>query len=413
MKQNISIDFGNVRTADFDYRLPESRIAKYPLTPRDASKLLVYDCGEISHDIFGSLPHYIGQSDLMVFNETKVINARLNFRKPTGAQLEVFCLEPLSPSDYEQAFQAGSGCIWKCAVGNLKKWKAGLIDAQADTFKGKLRLKAEKLEREDNAVQVKFHWDDPEIQFGDILDASGKIPIPPYLNRESTSDDTEQYQTVYSRIKGSVAAPTAGLHFTPEVLGKLTEKGVPSAFLNLYVGAGTFRPVSSETAKDHRMHSERFSVTLDELMKIKQSAGRITAVGTTSVRTLESLYWLGVKALQKHNSLTHFLSQTEINRLPQTIPADEALSALFYETKKAGKTLFDAATQIFIVPGYRFRLVNKIITNFHLPKSTLLMLTAAFTGEDWKAIYNYALKNNFRFLSYGDSSLLIPKNHWQ
>lgn len=408
MSQEQTLDFDKILTEAYNYELPEAQIAKFPAARRDASKLLIYQEGKIEHTVFKGLSDYLRPDDFMVFNETKVIKARLNFRKSTGAKIEVFCLEPHQPSDYEQAFQSGSGCVWKCAVGNLKKWKSGFILSEMQHEGNTIEIRAEKISRNENTVLVKFHWDKPEIQFGDILEQAGKTPIPPYLNRESNSQDSQTYQTVYSRIKGSVAAPTAGLHFTPEVLNKLKQKGIESAFVNLHVGAGTFKPVTSETAKGHSMHSELFSVDLQNLKQIAEKVGKITAVGTTSVRTLESLYWFGVKVLQNDKHL-NFLSQTEINDLPQNISASVAFEALIEYTENSGADAFKASTQIFIVPGYEFRTINKMITNFHLPKSTLLMLIGAFTGDDWKEIYSYALQNNFRFLSYGDSSLLIPK----
>ena len=408
MSQEQTLDFDKIHTEAYNYELPEAQIAKFPTARRDASKLLIYRGGKIEHTVFKGLSDYLSPDDFMVFNETKVIKARLNFRKSTGAKIEVFCLEPHQPSDYEQALQSGSGCVWKCAVGNLKKWKSGFIFSEMQHKGNPIEIRAKKISRNENTVLVKFHWDKPEIQFGDILEQAGKTPIPPYLNRESNSQDSQTYQTVYSRIKGSVAAPTAGLHFTPEVLDNLKQKGLNSAFVNLHVGAGTFKPVTSETAKGHSMHSELFSVELQNLKQIAENVGRITAVGTTSVRTLESLYWFGVKVLQNDKHL-NFLSQTEINDLPQNISASDAFEALIEYTEKSGAEAFKASTQIFIIPGYEFRILNKMITNFHLPKSTLLMLIAAFTGDDWKEIYSYALQNNFRFLSYGDSSLLIPK----
>lgn len=404
------LDFDKIRTKAYHYNLPEERIAKHPTARRDASKLLLYEQGRLSRKVFRELPEFLSKEDLLVFNETKVIKARLFFRKPTGARIEIFCLEPHTPSDYELAFQSGSGCVWKCAVGNLKKWKTGELVSEME-IRGRLRqIKAKKLSPNAAEVLVQFSWDDDEITFGNIPEAAGKIPIPPYLKRDSEASDHQNYQTVYSRVKGSVAAPTAGLHFTPEVMQALDAKGISKAFVNLHVGAGTFRPVSSQTAAEHEMHSERFSVKTSTLKQLIDMAGTVTAVGTTSVRTLESLYWFGVKQISQDGDM-HFLSQNEINSLPKNIPVKEALEALLNYTEQSGEKAFNAATQIFIVPGYDFRVVGKIITNFHLPKSTLLMLVSAFVGEDWKKIYEFALRNDFRFLSYGDSSLLIPKTN--
>ncbi len=400
------LNFKNIYTKSYNYNLPEENIAKFPVKQRDTSKLLIYNKGKIEQNVFSALPDFFNNDDLLVFNETKVIKARIIFRKNTGAKIEVFCLEPYQPADYEQAFQTKSTCVWKCAVGNLKKWKTNLLTTKIEINGKYLTVSAEKLSKGGVETLVRFSWDNEQLNFGDITEAVGKIPIPPYLKRESEKSDVNNYQTVYSRIAGSVAAPTAGLHFTKELMQKLDDKKVKKAFVNLHVGAGTFRPVNSETADQHEMHSEHFIVDRKTIETIIQHRSSITAIGTTSVRTLESLYWFGVKAFEQKNNMS-FLAQEEINSLPQSITVQDALSALIDFINKKEKNKFKASTQIFIVPGYKFKLVNKMITNFHLPKSTLLMLVSAFVGEDWRKIYDYALQNKFRFLSYGDSSLLI------
>ncbi len=401
------LEFKNVFTKSYNYELPEDRIAKYPVAQRDLSKILIYNKGVILQKQFYEMTDFFDEKDLLVFNESKVIKARIIFRKSSGARIEVFCLEPHSPQDYQQVFKAEGTCTWKCAVGNLKKWKSGYINAELDINGQAITLQAEKLSPNATEVLLRFSWDAPGVCFGDIIDAVGKIPIPPYLKRDSETSDLSNYQTVYSRVKGSVAAPTAGLHFTHEVLNRLEEKGTDKVFVNLHVGAGTFRPVNSETADAHDMHTEHFSVDAKTIEKLMSKAGHITAVGTTSVRTLESLYWFGVKASMPESDMS-FLGQNEINNLPKGMAVEDALENLLNYIRRSDKDYFASSTQIFIVPPYKFKLTNKMITNFHLPQSTLLMLVSAFVGDDWKKIYDFALENKFRFLSYGDSSLLIP-----
>ncbi|MEA2042875.1 MAG: S-adenosylmethionine:tRNA ribosyltransferase-isomerase [Bacteroidota bacterium] len=400
--------FENIRVDDYDYNLSDDKIAKYPAAERDGSKLLTYINGNIKAQKFKNIAEFLQPGDLMVFNETKVIKARMNFKKQTGAKIEVFCLEPGQPADYERAFSAGSGAEWKCTVGNLKKWKKNRIYTTADINGHALTIYAEKVKNVDNTQFVRFLWEDDSVTFGDILGAAGKTPIPPYLNRHSEDSDTERYQTVYSKNKGSVAAPTAGLHFTPEIMQKLTKKNIKSAFVNLHVGAGTFKPVKSETAAGHTMHSEQISISTATITEISENLGHITAVGTTSVRTLESLYWTGVKIITGAMNKLDFLKQNEITQLPQDIETKTAVDALITYMKTNKTERFEFSTQIFIIPGYKFRIISKLITNFHMPKSTLLMLISAFIGKDHKRVYDFALENNFRFLSYGDSSLLIP-----
>jgi len=392
---------------DYNYILPDEKIAKYPLKNRDCSKLLIFKDGAISQTVFNTVTNYLDDSKLLVFNNTKVIQARMIFQKQTGANIEIFCLEPYNPADYNLAFQQNKECYWKCIVGNLKRWKNELLSNEITVNNQKYTLVAERIKDENTSIIIKFKWDAP-ISFGEILEIVGKIPIPPYLNRKAEDSDTERYQTVYSKHKGSVAAPTAGLHFTPEVFDNLKAKNIETVELTLHVGAGTFKPVQSETIEGHEMHTEYFSINLNTLKKIANKANNICAVGTTSVRTLESLYWLGVQIIKSNEKPTNFLvTQWEAYQKENNISTNEAFGALINHLETTNQTSLQAATQIMIVPSYQFRVINSIITNFHQPQSTLLLLIAAFIGEDWIKMYNYALANNFRFLSYGDSSLLI------
>ena len=399
----------DISVKDFDYNLPEEQIAKYPLFNRDESRLLVYESGNITGDHFRNIPQHLSPGDLLVFNNAKVVYARLFFQKPTGAQIEIFCLEPVDPPEYASAFKENHTVRWKCMVGNLKKWKTENIEQTLPIHNRHIRLKAQKISHEKNNMIIQFVWDDASVTFGEILDHAGKVPIPPYLKRESEKIDKERYQTVYSRIKGSVAAPTAGLHFSEGVLRKMEEKGICQAELTLHVGAGTFRPVKTETAGQHSMHLEHFSVSGETLDQLIERYENIIAVGTTSVRTLESLYWIGVK--MHHRSMNEDnirLNQWEHLELSGKMDVPKALKVIREYLANTGQTNLNTSTQIMITPGYHFRLTSGLITNFHLPKSTLLMLIAAFVGEDWKKIYDFALRNDFRFLSYGDSSLLLP-----
>ncbi|MDR0814981.1 MAG: S-adenosylmethionine:tRNA ribosyltransferase-isomerase [Bacteroidales bacterium] len=392
--------------ADFNYHLPEHRIAKYPLAERDQSKLLVYKNGAISNDSFENLPDYISKDDLMVFNNTRVIRARVEMEKETGARIEIFCLEPHKPVEYQLSFSQTESCQWKCLIGNQKKWKAGVLHKEITVDGKQIAFSAEKLNATDNYAVIRFGWTGG-LDFGSVLDSFGQTPIPPYLNRKAEAIDEIRYQTVYSKHKGSVAAPTAGLHFSKRVLERLTEKGVCMEEVTLHVGAGTFRPVQHHDALQHEMHVEFFSVHIDLLRKILANTGRLTAVGTTSMRALESVYWLAVKQMQQAYDLRHSeLKQWEACQLPQDIPLQEAISLLIAKMEAAGLQCLQASTQIMIVPSYTFRVCRRLITNFHQPQSTLLLLVGAFVGDKWKDIYNYAFENGFRFLSYGDSSLL-------
>lgn len=404
------IDPRNIATKDFDYHLPEERIRKYPRQQRDRSNLLIYKSGLIERDIFRHLARHIPASYLMVYNNARVVYARLLFHKHSGAAIEIFCLEPQRPGDYEQAFQQQEQVEWKCLVGNLKKWKDPNLEASLEINGKPIHLMARKISRQDQYVVVGFTWDNSDITFGDILENMGKVPIPPYLKRESEAIDKTRYQTVYSKIKGSVAAPTAGLHFSGPVFRELYDKGIPKSEITLHVGAGTFRPVKTETIDQHTMHTEHFSVTRDALDRLIHYHPRILAVGTTSMRTLESLYWLGLKLSQNpaNTQTIPMLDQWDHLDMQDDIPVAQALGYLrSYLDQQNLKTL-QASTRIMIAPGYRFKLTCGLITNFHQPKSTLLMLVAAFVGNDWKKIYHYALDHGFRFLSYGDSSLLFP-----
>jgi len=345
----------------------------------------------------------------LVFNNTQVIRARILFRKETGASIEVFCLEPLSPVEYELSFSSRGPVEWKCIIGNLKKWKNGIISTSFKYYGKDYNLTAEKLQPAGEAWRIRFIWTCPAISFGEVIEAAGQIPLPPYITREVEKEDLARYQTVYSRIKGSVAAPTAGLHFTNSVFEKLGKKGIKSAEVTLHVGAGTFQPVKSRNISDHEMHCEHFFVSAETIKLLIDNQGRIIPTGTTSVRTLESLYWLGVKLIQNPSALKSELSlgQWEAYNMVKNISVMESLEALLNFLTMAGLHYLQASTSIIIIPGYHFRMINGMITNFHQPKSTLLLLISAWTGDNWKKIYSYALENDFRFLSYGDCSLLL------
>ncbi|HEY9125220.1 MAG TPA: S-adenosylmethionine:tRNA ribosyltransferase-isomerase [Bacteroidales bacterium] len=393
--------------AEYTYDLPDERIAKYPLSHRDLSKLLVYDKGNILSEKFGSISQYLPENSLLVFNNTKVIKARMMFQKATGAAIEIFCLEPENPSDYQQAFNQTRRCSWKCLVGNLKKWKSGEITAIVNINNKPVTIKALLLQNMQQWQIVQFNWDAENITFGQLLENAGQIPIPPYLNRESENIDLLRYQTIYSQHEGSVAAPTAGLHFTDDVFKALSSKGVEQCAVTLHVGAGTFMPVKTDDALQHDMHAERFYIPLQNIEKLLKNIGNITAVGTTSMRALESLYQIGVALILKKNN-PFLVSQWQYRQVNEQITALQALEAIINYCKEKNLKGIEAETRIMIVPGYKFRMVNRLITNFHQPQSTLLLLVAAFIGPDWRKIYDYALANNYRFLSYGDSSLLIP-----
>lgn len=394
---------------DYDYALPDERIAKYPLKERDQSKLLVYRNGEISEDIFLNAVSHLPENALLVYNNTKVIHARLLFQKSTGAQIEIFCLEPLAPSDYVLSLSSTDGCTWKCMVGNLKKWKQGNLAKNISIDGQSLQITASLIESTGNTHQIRFEWDSSHISFAEILDNAGELPIPPYLHRKTEESDKTTYQTIYSKIKGSVAAPTAGLHFTEQVLDSLKHKNIQTDELTLHVGAGTFQPVKAADIADHEMHAEVISVRKETIEKLLQHDGNVIAVGTTSVRTLESLYYIGVQIL--HDKVTPDklirVEQWEPYQQKTDISTEKALRAILNYLNNLQLTVIHAQTRIIIHPGYVFRVIRGMFTNFHQPRSTLLLLVSAFTGENWKKIYDYALSHNFRFLSYGDSSLLL------
>ncbi len=399
----------DIRMEDFDYPLTDERIAKYPVNERDHSKLLIWEKGICQEKVFYELPEILPPGDLLIYNNTKVIQARLRFHKASGAEIEIFCLEPESPKDYERVFQTTKCCEWQCLVGNSRKWKEGRLSEMVMIGSKSVEFTAERIEKLDGMSNViRFQWDDGDITFGEMLEHFGQLPIPPYLNRETEESDKRTYQTVYSRIEGSVAAPTAGLHFTNDVLSKLVLRGIAEDEVTLHVGAGTFQPVKSETIGGHPMHKETISVRKTTIENIIKHLGHIVAVGTTSVRTLESLYFFGCQLLKDDNEREMIVEQWEPYDTEHSVEPAVALQGIVDYLTKHRLTSFEAETRIIIVPGYEFRIVNKLITNFHQPKSTLLLLISAFVGGDgWKNIYDFALQNDFRFLSYGDSSLLI------
>lgn len=407
----------HIRISDYQYELPDERIAKFPLARRDHSKLLIYNKGEVREDVFFHLPEYLPKGALMIFNNTKVIQARMHFRKQNvageavGALIEVFLLEPAFPADYEQMFQATGHCAWYCLVGNLKKWKEGSLTRTLETDRGMLTVKATRGPVHGTSHRIDFEWDSP-MSFAEVIDAMGELPIPPYLNREAQDSDKTTYQTVYSKIKGSVAAPTAGLHFTPEVLADLDAHGIEREELTLHVGAGTFKPVKSEQMEGHEMHTEYISVRRETITKLLRHDCQCIAVGTTSVRTLESLYYMGLKVMQ-HPDLSEeqlHVSQWEPyeEKNGEEVSSEASLQALADWMDAHRLDVLHSSTQIIIAPGYDYKIVRMLVTNFHQPQSTLLLLVSAFVKGDWHKIYDYALAHDFRFLSYGDSTLLIP-----
>lgn len=416
----------HIQIKDYNYPLPDERIAKYPLQQRDQSKLLLRaKDGSIAETVFNELPNYLPSGALMVFNNTKVIQARLHFHKSTGALIEIFCLEPHTPLDYQQSFATKGSVTWTCLVGNLKKWKEGALTREISLQDRTINLCAERMGVSGTGFEIRFSWDDDTVSWAEVLDAIGELPIPPYLNRETEESDLKTYQTVYSKIKGSVAAPTAGLHFTPEVLNALDNKGIERAELTLHVGAGTFKPVKSEEIEGHTMHSEWIAVRRSIIERLIAHDGRCIAVGTTSVRTLESLYYIGLiiaRLVAEGRALTDI--HAEDLHVPQWMPyhddndndalrnddhrlsAVESLQWILRYLDANQYTTLSTATQIIIAPGYDYHIVRTIVTNFHQPQSTLLLLVSAFVGGEWRPIYDYALAHDFRFLSYGDSSVL-------
>ena len=404
------MDTKHIKISDYNYPLPDERIAKYPIAQRDHSKLLVYRHGEVGEDTFYNITKYLPEGALMIFNNTKVIQARLHFRKETGALIEVFLLEPAEPTDYELMFQQTERCSWLCLVGNLKKWKEGTLRRTFEVKGRQLTLSAERKHEQGTSHWIELSWDNPDVSFAEILEAVGELPIPPYLNRKTEEGDKTTYQTVYSKIKGSVAAPTAGLHFTNDVLQSIDAHGVEREELTLHVGAGTFKPVKSEEIEGHSMHTEYISVRRQTLQKLIAHGGAAIAVGTTSVRTLESLYYMGCKLAQNPDLSEQQLhvNQWEPYETTPTLTAVEALQNVLDYLVRNDLGVLHSSTQIIIAPGYEYKIVKILITNFHQPQSTLLLLVSAFVKGDWRKIYDYALSHDFRFLSYGDSSILIP-----
>ncbi len=446
------MDTKHIQIRDYDYALPENRIAKFPLPERDSSKLLVYEGGKISETQFRSLPTLLPEGSLMVFNNTRVIQARLHFRKKTpqpplggdlraeeiangkssnsqclGALIEIFLLEPANPVEYQENFARKGSCSWYCLVGNSKKWKEGALTREFKIQNSKFKLTAERIGTHGTSQEIRFNWD-ANLTFAEVIDAVGELPIPPYLNRKTEESDKTTYQTVYSKIKGSVAAPTAGLHFTKRVLADIDAKGIEREEVTLHVGAGTFRPVKSEDIGGHDMHTEHIAVHRHTIERLLAHNGDAIAVGTTSVRTLESLYYMGVLAWQMKNEELRMkndgrdeivnckLSNCQLLHVPQWMPYEydnslstiEALTALLRYMDERGEEVLHSSTQIIIAPGYKYHIVRRMITNFHQPQSTLLLLVSAFIGDAWHDVYDYALSHDFRFLSYGDSSMLVP-----
>ncbi|NQU84603.1 MAG: S-adenosylmethionine:tRNA ribosyltransferase-isomerase [Mariniphaga sp.] len=403
LKNNI----GAIKTADFNYNLPDKKIAKYPLEKRADSKLLIWKNGNISQSVFNTISDILPDGSLLVFNNTKVVRARLKFQKDTGARIEIFCLEPYEPSDYQISFAEKKSVQWKCIIGNAKKWKSGKLKMAVKIKNQSIQLSVESINNENENNIIRFEWDGG-YTFSEIIEHAGIIPIPPYLNRESEETDKTRYQTVFAKIKGSVAAPTAGLHFTDSIIKKLGNRGINSTEITLHVGAGTFKPVKSETIEGHSMHSETVAVSLQFLKKLFNHQNKVIAVGTTSVRSLESLYWLGkqLQGVKVQKDIFH-ISQWEAYTQHADITLKEALAHIINYLENNNQTEIHFTTQIIIVPGYQFRIIDGMFTNFHQPQSTLLLLIGAFLGNDWRKVYDFALKNSFRFLSYGDSNLYL------
>jgi S-adenosylmethionine:tRNA ribosyltransferase-isomerase len=413
------IDTTKIFINDYIYELPEERIAKYPAEERDKSKLLIYKNGDIQQNSFNNISEYLPSDSCLVFNNTKVIPARIIFKKESGAQIEVFCLEPVLPSnDFSLILQQKGECVWNCLVGNLKKWKEGILTKEIIINGERVIISIEKInkEQEDNKHLIKFSWTPRELMFSEIIENAGLVPLPPYINRDADETDKETYQTIYAKIKGSVAAPTAGLHFTDDVINKITSRGIKTEYVTLHVSSGTFLPVSAQTLDKHQMHSEVISVNTETIENILSSINKpIISVGTTSLRTIESLYWFGVKLITENiKERTDIYPEIEQwdpykEKYNKGITKEESIKAISLYMKQNKLNTITGTTRIIIVPGYKFRMTDGLITNFHQPKSTLLLLIAAFIGDDWKRVYDYALNNDFRFLSYGDSSILYSR----
>lgn len=400
---------------DFSFVLPDEKIAKFPLENRDESKLLIYKNATISDGIFKQIDTYLPENSLVVFNNTRVVHARLLFNRLTGAQIEIFCIEPLHHLDYQQAFISKQTSTWKCMVGNAKKWKEDWLEKQVETPLGDVILKATKKENTGELTVVEFAWNNNDLAFAEVLHYAGILPLPPYLNRKTEAADEERYQTVYAKVAGSVAAPTAGLHFTPAVFEQLKQKQITVDEVTLHVGAGTFKPVKTEALVDHEMHEETLYVELSTLKNIAtclSAKNTLVVVGTTSMRTLESLFWHGVKILLNKAAKEVEIKQWDAYELDAgEITSSQAITAIIQSMEKDNEYVLVGSTQIILAPGYQFRLVDALITNFHQPENTLILLIAAFVGKDWRIIYEHALANNYRFLSYGDSSLLFKNSN--
>ena len=403
-------DITSFPISEFNYDLPDSSVAKFPLAKRDHSRLLVWENGEIADHTFSNLPGLLPERSMLVFNNTRVIRARLHFAKSTGANIEVFCLEPTSPHDYIHSFAQTSSCCWKCIVGNKKRWKEELLKLRINVENHSINLSAELLGELDGGFEIRFSWDNPHFTFSEILEAAGKIPIPPYLHRDSEEIDLTAYQTVYSKIKGSVAAPTAGLHFTERIFQALAGRAILCEELTLHVGAGTFQPVKSDTIGAHQMHTELFSVNRSLISQLISHPGNVIAVGTTSVRTLESLYWIGCKIIRNPRIESDQLPVTQwepYQDVAEPIKVKVALQAILDWLESRELEWLETATRIMVVPGYKFRIIRGLVTNFHQPQSTLLLLISAILGNDWKRVYAHALAGGYRFLSYGDANLYL------
>jgi len=404
LNSNVMFTPGNISISDFEYSLPTDRIASHPLSKRDESKLLIYRDGEIGSDVFKNIGNYLPEGSRLVLNNTKVVSARIIFLKETGATIEVFLLEPVFPADYSVSFSSHEPVVWKCMVGNQKRWKTDTLERtvpQTDT-----KLKVRKSKKVSDGFEVEFSWTNTDLCFAQVVELCGEVPIPPYLNRQSEEVDKYRYQTIYAQPEGSVAAPTAGLHFTPEVFSNLKKLGITPDYITLHVGAGTFKPVKADVIINHEMHTEHFLADIDLIKGMSECDNFRVVVGTTTLRTLESLYWLGVKASQNQLCPPYFISQWEPYKTKPIL-----FKAAFYELwrhmEANGLETLMASTQIIIAPGYNVQTADALVTNFHQPRSTLLLLVSAFIGEQWRDVYAYALRNDFRFLSYGDSSLLF------
>ena len=403
----------SISISDYSYHLPDNRIAKYPLGNRDQSKLLCYNNGELKIHNFFDVPELLPADSLLIFNNTRVIHARILFKKPTGATVEVFCLSPSEPKDYALNFEQTKKVIWTCMVGNAKRWKQEDLALSLIGDKGEVKLIARKLSTENQEYEIEFSWNNSAYSFSDLLEIAGNLPIPPYLNRPTEESDEKTYQTVYSQIEGSVAAPTAGLHFTNDVMQQLTLKNISLTEVTLHVGAGTFKPVKAEKIGEHEMHTEFISVKRETIEQMLNNSGKLIVVGTTSLRTIESLYYIGVQILENnYSSLNNlFIEQWEpYDNDNNLFTPCESLKSILKYMKNNDLEVLVASTRIMIAPGYKFKFVDGLITNFHQPQSTLLLLVSAFVGSDWKRMYDYAMDNDFRFLSYGDSSLLWRGN---